>query len=446
MFVDRFDLALVWIWSHIPGLSHTRHLSLLAGPFVLSAALLAGRGLEALLRPQSVRARYAMAMALGVIVVLGATVWAVGVSYKPGYMLPALLGPGLLAMLLWLRGNRLATAHPGLLAAMVVLASGVAVVPQLHLYLGPIDRNPVQTRSTDTAPADSHWLYSPAKTRTWVDMNRLVARLAAADPAPGVFVFHSSITSDDQHYTTAGTVARLQGWPTFQYFHSPRVHWKFFAQNYQFPNYAFYAHLGGRYLIAEGALVDPLLEQVGQEGALFAYRIAASQPLVVPICGATGLLGDWRGRTSQLPRPPDALLAPGRAAEATPAACAGTPVINVRVDRAQDALRFDLVSAGADVLVLNLPPYAGWRLTIGGRQVPVFALDDNRIIAAVPSGLLGPAALAYRPMRYLLLLRVSEGSAVVFALIWAYMTWRRHRRAGRVPTRPAPATASERST
>jgi hypothetical protein len=121
-------------------------------------------------------------------------------------------------------------------------------------------------------------------------------------------------------------------------------------------------------------------------------------------------------------------------------------VINVRVDRAQDALRFDLVSAGADVLVLNLPPYAGWRLTIGGRQVPVFALDDNRIIAAVPSGLLGPAALAYRPMRYLLLLRVSEGSAVVFALIWAYMTWRRHRRAGRVPTRPAPATASERST
>lgn len=409
MYLDRFQLALVW--SYIPGLSHTRHLSLLGGPFMMAAGLLAGRGFVALLRPEAARARRIVAVTLAVIALLTIPVLRLGLPFTWERVAPAILGMGVLAVILLCCGNRLAASRPGWLAAAVVVASGLVVAPQVRGRLQPIAN-------------------SPAYTQTWRDMSVLVGRLAAADPEPGVFTFHGSIAAEGWDYTTAGTTARVLGLPSFQYFHSPRVHWKFFAQNYRFPDFATYGRLGGRYVLSQGPLEDPLLEPFGQEGTIFAYRIRGRRPLVVAICGVPRLPDEDGGNTAR-PRPsqmrlaPPALLAAGRAADAAPPGCPGEPVSGIGVDRSVESLRFTLAPVGAEFLVLNVPPYEGWRLTVGGRRLPIFALDDSRSIAAVPHGLSGPSALSFRPRNELIRMLLSVAGVGLLVLFFLWLAWRR---------------------
>lgn len=419
VFLDPVGVALVW--SYVPGLNHTRHLSLLAGPFMIAGSLLAARGLAVVLRPEASGARRAMAITLAVAGLLLGIASAVLYVTEPAVLtdadsnlgparLGAVLGAWVAAFLLLSRGNRLAVAHPGRLAVLLVLSCAVTTVPLLHTRLRSIGQSPVGLR-------------------TWQDLDRMVERLVSADPGPHVFVFHGSITSDGFNYTTAGTAARLHGAPTFQYFHSPRVHWKFFAQNYLFPDFAAYGRLGGRYVLSEGPLEDPLLEAVGQEQTTFAYRIRNSRELVFASCGAALPVDMGAPRTrlrpSQLPLAPPNVLEAGRAADAAPGACSGDPVGGIRIDRSKDALRFELAPSDTQILLLSLPPYDGWRLSIGGRGIPLFALDDSRLVAVVPAGVSGPAALIFRPIPVMIRMGIGTTGVAFLLLFFLWLAWRR---------------------
>lgn len=409
MYLDAFQLALVW--SHIPGLNHTRHLSLLGGPFMAAAGLLAGRGFVVFLRPEASRARRMVALALGGATILAVPVLILGMRFSWLHLAPVLIGMGVLAAILRRRGDFLAVMRPGRLAATVVLASSMITVPQMLLRLRPISE-------------------SPAQTQTWLDLSQMVGRLVAADPEPSVFTFHTTILGDELNYTTAGTSVRLLGLPTFHYFHSPRVHWKFFAQNHLFPDFATYGRLGGRYVLTQGPLDHSLLEPLGQHGLIFAYRIRGSRPMVVAICGVPRLLEEDgvnspRYRPSQMRLAPPALLAAGQAADAVEPDCPGTPVTDIRFDRSVESLRFTLAPVGAEIVVLNLPPYEGWRLTIGGRRLPIYALDDSRSVVWVPPGVSGPSALSFRPRNVLLRILVSAVSVAALAFFFVWLAWRR---------------------
>lgn len=406
VFLDPGEWVL--LWAHVPGLNHTRHLSLLGTPFVIAAALLAGRGLEAALRPGAARARRRVALLLAALAALSwlAALFLLPPGQRHMHLLwPVLLACLLLAALLWLAGDRLAARRPQALAAAALLCCGVVAVPQIHSRMLPMSVSPVGTQG-------------------WEDLNRLTRRILAADPVPGVVLFHGGITADGLNYTSAGTVARLAGAPTFQYFHSPRVFWQFFAVNYRFPDYAFYARHGARHLLAQGPIEDPALEEVGREGAFFAYRLRAARPLVVPLCGVEplppGAAGGEPPRPSQLPAAPPALMARAAAADAALPPCPGNTVLQTRVDRGANALRFFLRPGPAQALVLNMPPHAGWQLTVGGRPVPIFTLDDMRMAAALPAGLGGEARLSYRPQGVILRQAATAGG---WMLLLAALGW-----------------------
>lgn len=405
------------IWRRIPGLSHTRHLSLLAGPFVLATSLLAGKGLEALLRPEAERGRRLVAITLAGLAAIAVAGWIIGTGYAPLLIWPAVLAPVVVAALLIGMGHQLAAKRPAALAAALTIASGVAVVPQLHMRLVPASM-------------------SPSDTRGWNDLSRLVARVAATTSSPEVMAFHTSIASDDLNYISAGTAARLLGVTSFHYYLSPRVHWKFSAQNHQYPDFGFYARLGGRMLFAEGDLNDPRLELIDSEGRMRAYRIAGYRPLVVPICGAgpapLGTGGGRPPRRGQLPEAPQPILLAARAADATPDACPSELVDRILIDRGRDALSFQLTPGSAQLLVINIPPYAAWRLVIGGEPVPIYTLDDNRVVAVARPGLSGHAEFAYRPVLYRVLLGVSVASAIGLGLVAFLARWFSRRRVRRV--------------
>lgn len=427
MYLDPLGLALAW--AYIPGLSHTRHLSLLGGPFMIAAGLLAGHGFLVILRPEAARARRILAVTLAVIAVLAVGPVLTLASPTRG-LWPALAGMLLLAAVLLRWGDRLATSRPRLLAGAIVLGCAMVAVPQMLLRLRPVTEGPAQTA-------------------TWQDLSDVVGRLAAADPEPSVFTFHGSIAADGFTYTTAGTAARLLGLPAFQYFHSPRVHWKFFAQNYLFPDFATYGRLGGRYVFTQGPLEDPLLEPLDQQGTIFAYRIRGARPLVVAVCGVPRPNdpdgeASPRPRPSQLRRAPPALLAAGRAADAAEPGCPGAPVSDIRIDRSVESLRFTLAPVEAAFLVLNVPPYEGWRLVVGGRRLPIFALDDSRSIAALPPGLGGPSALSFRPGDVLLRMAASAIGVGILVLSLLGLAWRRLR--PRRPLRAFPAAGGHSTT
>jgi len=70
--------------------------------------------------------------------------------------------------------------------------------------------------------------------------------------------------------------------------------------------------------------------------------------------------------------------------------------------------------------VLNMPPHAGWQLTVGGRPVPIFTLDDMRMAAALPAGLGGEARLSYRPQGVILRQAATAGG---WMLLLAALGW-----------------------
>ncbi len=416
VFLDPGEWVL--LWGQVPGLSHTRHLSLLGSPFMMAAGLLAGRGLEVVLRPGARRARRALGLALAALALCSfpaSLLLAMDGQHRPRLLIPMILACALLAAVLLRAGDRLAAARPHLLAAAVLLCAGILAAPQLSSRMLPMSR-------------------SPAITQAWQDLTRLTQRILAADPVPGVLLYHGDISADGLNYSSAGTAARLAGAPTFQYFNSPRVFWQFFAVNYRFPDHAFYARHGARYLLAENPVVDAGLEEVGREGAFLAYRLRDPRPMVVPLCGLAaldpGAAGGPPPRPSQRPSPPPAL----RDADASLPACQGTPVTDIRLDRAAGALRFALGPApaspgSAQALVLNLPPHAGWRLTMEGQPVPLFTLDDMRMVAPLAAGHAGAAMLAYRPRGVILRQAATAGGwALLLAGLagWGVAAWRRH--------------------
>lgn len=409
MYLDHFELAM--LWSRIPGLNHTRHLSLLGGPFIIAAGLLAGRGFLVVLRPEAIRARRVLAGTLLTLALLSPPFLLLATNFSWRLAGPAVLGMAILALVLRRLGDGFAAKNPGSLAALMALSTGLVVLPNLYFHLRSIAE-------------------SPARTATWTDLSRMAERLAAADPEPSVFTLHDSITGDDFQYTIAGTSVRILGLPAFQYFHSPRVYWKFFAQNYLFPDFATYGLLGGRYVLTQGALDHPLLEPIGSEGSIFAYRIRGARQLVTPICGvprlpAEHLVGGPRLRRSQLALAPPPLLAAARAADVAPPACGPAPVSEIRIDRSVESLRFTMAPVGAEFLVLNLPPYEGWRLTVGGRRLPLFALDDSRMVAALPPGLAGPSALSFKPTPVWARMAISAATGGVLAVFFIWLAWRR---------------------
>jgi hypothetical protein len=414
VFLDPAEWVLLWSW--IPGLNHTRHLSLLATPLLLATALLAGRGLEVVLRPGARRARRGLALVLAGAALLSfpASQWLVPAQHHPALLLPVVLACGLLALVLLLAGNWLASRQPHALAGAVLLCCGILVVPQLSSRMLPMS-------------------LGPAGTQGWEDLNRLTQRVVAADPVPAVLLFHADITAEGMNYTSAGTAARLAGAPTFQYFQSPRVFWQFFAVNYRFPDYAYYARHGARYMLAQGPVAHPALEEITREGAFVAYRLRDARPLVVPLCGVGAMPvapGGRRPRRSQLSAPPPALMAAAAAADAALPACPGTPATDIRLDRGSSALRFALRPGAAQALVLNLPPHAGWRLTIGGRRVPLFTLDNMRMVAPLAPEVAGEAVLAFRPEGMILRQSATVGGWMLLlaALAWlGWTTWRQPR-------------------
>src|SRR5262249_46337733 len=80
IFLDAVRIAL--FWSFVPGLSHTRHLSLLCTPFVLGIVILACTGLRSLLRDSGRAARLVFIVALALMAGVGAVAAAIGGDSK----------------------------------------------------------------------------------------------------------------------------------------------------------------------------------------------------------------------------------------------------------------------------------------------------------------------------------------------------------------------------
>jgi hypothetical protein len=130
MYLDHFELAL--LWSRVPGLNHTRHLSLLGGPFVISAGLLAGRGFLVVLRPEAIRARRILAGTLLILAALSLPFLLLATRFSWHLAGPAVLGMAIFALVLRMRGDGLAARKPGSLAALMALWADEEEIACVH--------------------------------------------------------------------------------------------------------------------------------------------------------------------------------------------------------------------------------------------------------------------------------------------------------------------------
>jgi hypothetical protein len=227
----------------------------------------------------------------------------------------------------------------------------------------------------------------------WVD---------AHDAEPGRLIFDPSIDLSGFDYLRAGSLATYRGMATFHFYMSPRIAWKFLAENHLFPHYETYAELGGKYLIAGGVIANPALEQVFQSNDIRVYRVADGRPLVNIVCSpAIAAVRAMAGTSAE----------PGRRQSITPAAA--TLVTNLLHEREncgrhakltrhfdRDEVVWSMDSGQNRAVIINLPPYAAWEFTFAGRKMPLYNLAERQLVAFLPDYTSGTATLRFEPTDY----------------------------------------------
>ena len=396
----------VLLWTYIPGLSHVRHLSILATPLMLAIAILAGRGFSELQTIESpkVNSRLVIVTAL---FIAGLCVW--------GY----LRSPTQPIFLYLSLGICLTIAGLTLTRTLAVRRIGLFVVLVLHT----IAQTWIIPRS-DGVPAITG-------TSAWKSLEASVDWIATNDPNPGRLVFHASINQEKLYPDFAGTTAAYRKIPTIHFTMSPRISWRYAAESMA---WADYPRIGAKYVIAMADLVDPNLSEVFREGEGRVYRFRDPRPWAATACVggvpfepiAGGALLERRpGRLPDLPPPQVQALIPALYGKLD---CPGADRHSSWLDKAKDQLVWEVPPGVGRVVVINMPPYASWHLTVAGRPLQAYNVDNLQTVAFVPDDLVGTAVLAYQPSDYAWRLRVSKSGWLFLLSAVAFLLFREMKR------------------
>jgi hypothetical protein len=406
VFVDPWNIVLVA--QYIPGFSHVRHLSFLGLPLIIGMALLAGFGITELMERRASVSLVAAVVLLTLVAawlsIRASTTLSQDVATTVGLMTAVALGLVLAASF------RLPGA-PIVLCAILILHWLVIE----RLASASADMGNVQ-RTGDWANE-----HEPA----WTEIESLLDHARMSETSPFAVAFDPSVTESGLNYGSAGTVALLLGVPSFQYGFSPRVAWKFLKTNYRYPDYAFYAAHGARYLITETPREREGLRLVSQEGEMRLYAFDNASQYVELLCapGTAGLPISQHEtiQPGRLPDAPSALADAMTAAHASATSGCPSSVSDIAIDRHGNRIAAQLAASGPRVLVINLPPYDAWKLELGGKRIRAYNFDDSQIVAWLPDGADGRATLTFAPSGYYHRLAIDMiGGAL--ALIWLGFT------------------------
>ena len=297
----------------------------------------------------------------------------------------------------------------------------------------------VQTNKIVFIPVATSQISSP----TWTALTAAMERIKRDDPAPGRLVMDPSIHSDGFSLFDAGSIAAYVGLPSFQVYLSPTIVWKFTADSNRFPDYDFYALRSAKYLFAGKAFDDPRMESAFVDGPIHVYRLVNWRPWVSAFCPpAITLSESWpktKAEPGRLPDAPAPLAATvGELDAALARSGCDRPLVSlIDVVPRQNALRWHDAGGPEHILIINLPPYRAWELTIGDRALPLYNIDQTRMAAVVPAGLSGAALITYRPTQSELLLLASLISGCLVLGAFAAMSKLRHGKSYFPQCRPA---------
>ncbi|WP_146147832.1 hypothetical protein [Phyllobacterium sophorae] len=422
----------VLLWALIPGLSHTRHLSLVATPLAVGISVLTAHGLASLLYDIPKQQQRSMVLRIGCLAILVASVIAVMStatlrSVYPIWFLGVItaLSAILFAVLTWIRSGM-----------MRRLGAAFLLVLQFAFVVGSMPR-------FDGTPA-------VVRTELWRSIEAALDHIRKSDPDPGRIAMHTSIESGDPtdvkskgrdlNYLKAGTAATYMGFTTFSHYTSPRIYWKF-RHEIGLVGKSNFGPYGGKYLLSMVPLPDTLGKEVFRTGAIGVFLLNRQRPLVATICPKPDELK--APDASNLKTPPGQLpLLEGALVQAVigfqdgrddcPADLAVPPS---RIDREANALDFSIPPGPERILVISMPPYSSWQLWVGGRRLPLYNLREQQVVAFVPANVSGRAMLRYRPNTYEWRVRISElGWVVVMLTIVGVLVWPRLR------SNPSPPT------
>lgn len=404
----------VLLWAVIPGLSHTRHLSLVATPLAMGISVLTAHGLANLLQDVSGQRQRPVLLLIAGLAILVASVTAV-LSYaslrsvNPVWFLAviAALSAILFTVLTWMKAGALRRLGATLLLAL-----------QFTYIVGSIPR----------------YNGTPAVVRTelWQSIEAALDHIRTSDPDPGRVALHTSIEGGDLTYLNGGSVATYMGLTTFSHYTSPRIYWKF-VHEIGLVGDSNFGPFGGKYLLSLVPLPDTLGKEVFRTGDIRVFLLNRRRPLVATICLQPHELNapdvsERRGPQGQLPLLEGALVQTITSFQDGRKDCPAGTEPSSRVDREVNALDFSIPSGPDRLLVISMPPYSSWQLWVGGRRLPLYNLREQQVVAFVPTDVSGPAMLLYRPIAYGWCVRISElGWAVVILTIVGVLAWPRLR-------------------
>jgi hypothetical protein len=412
--------SLLVVWSYVPGMGHTRHLSLLAMPMVMSASFLASVGMIQL-GSHGLARRDAFAVAAIFLLTLVAVLAAwppAGPIRSSTVLYGTVLGVGLVApavmAALSARGTPLLV-----LTVIVVSCQGWLVVSNAKFF------------RHDGTP-------EVVKTAKWRDVSQAVDWIGRTDPEPGQLVFVPEYFDGTAGELRRGMVAAFKGIPTFQFYASPRIYWKMAAGTSPDGSPEWYGQLSGKYVVSDTALSDSRFTEVYSAGSVRVYRINGFEPWVsvrcLPNLSAFGT-SDADAQPGRLPPVPTGVEGVRRQVNSSTAGCAAS-VGEPTWSRVGNRVAWETAASATDrLLVINLPPYADWRLTVGGKALPAYSLDDRQIVVPVAADVSGETVLAFVPTRYFAYLTISAIAAAVFFLGWGlvYVYTARARRRADLP-------------
>jgi hypothetical protein len=401
---------LLLLWSFVPGMGHTRHLSLLATPLSIAASMLAAYALSELWTRHSAPKTWKWmmgAMALVLVLMLAGRSQYVGMRMAmETYVLLLILAVTMVGAI-WFGTRR---------GANMIWAAGV--IAAVHGLL---------------THADPHAYFSPGeppvmRAAGWQDLQSALDWVVKTDPEPGRLVFLPSITQASVGNQNPAISAQFRLLPTFQFQLNPRIYWKLGAENFALPDdVARYGELSGKYVLSKDEVVNPALEQVTQAGSIRVYRNNLARPWISVSCSqvADQLLTAMAGaaESGRLPKAPEALTPELSQLGAKRTDCDGNSTVGLRWDVQNDRVHWQTPAGRNRILIVNLPPYRAWKIKVGGKTVRIFALNDHQIAAAVPADLSGESVLSYRPYYYFWRLFLSAAAAVVF-LLGCIHAWR----------------------
>lgn len=404
---------IVILWSVVPGLNHTRHLSIVAAPLALAATILAAHGFHAVIDKsvQITKPMQAVWSGAGVLVILLSLTMIL--CHSPASTTPA----GLLATFA-LTGGAVAIALPKVPWLVVRRLGGVALLLcQFVFVFGSFPKNGPRIA---------------ASTPTWQSIEAAMDYVYITDLNPRRLAFHSSINSDNLTFTSAGTLATYRGLATLSYYMSPRIYWKF-AREIEFEKENHFGFVGGKYLVAAVPLDSSIGQLVFENQGIRVYSLTDSRPLVATYCVSDALASPTTVQTTtaaggRLPRLDGVSAERALSAEAEGHACETDGAQSVpRLDREHNAVDF-FVSGGANrLLVLNYSPYASWQLRIGGRDVPIYNLRDEQMVAWLPDEIVGQGTLSYLPKSSNMRVRISKLAWLALCIILIILAGKRCR-------------------